>query len=479
MKQFPFNAVDYYDTFPAYLAGISAKYGAQPAVSYFTRKQEKVTHTYHELGEDVLSLGESLCARGLAGKHIALVGENSYEWLVACLAAMVCGGVAVCIDIEQPDDSIREMLHLSDAQGVFASAPFQEICTPFFPDSATAAERLFLLGGAPDSANPMTLAAFCEEGRALRANGYNALGGCAVSPDQTAAIVFTSGTTSQSKLVMLSHRNMLKNMCDSWLYVTFEKVVFCSLPFYHAYGITCALLGSLLRGAHTYINGDLRTMMRDLLLAQPDTMLTVPLVVEAIYSQLWMMAEKEGIIDALRATLKRGKFRKKLNIPRDNSALVELKRKLLGNLHILICGGAHLGKEISEDFEAFGIQILQGYGITECSPLISVSSNHSCKMGSVGIALPSCEVKLVDGEFWVRGESVMSGYYNAPELTAEVLEDGWFKTGDLGYLDKDGFLYLTGRKKNLIVFKNGKKISPEKLEEKLIQIPLVKEVLIS
>ncbi|MBC8569286.1 AMP-dependent synthetase/ligase [Zongyangia hominis] len=477
MKKFHLNQVDYYETFPAFLEGIRNRFGEKPALSYFTRKKEEVRHSYTELVRDVHALCEALCAMDLDGQHVALVGENSYEWIVAYLAITATGGVAVCIDIEQPDESIRQMLITAGVKAAFVSETYLPICKPLIKEDACLRQLMLMAVPEGDGQFP-SLTELCAIGREKEAGENSLRGRVQVDPDQTAAIVFTSGTTSRPKLVMLTQKNILQNTSDAILYISAEEKVFTSLPFYHTYGMTCAVLGTLVRGAHLYLNGDLKTMMRDLHLAQPDSIVTVPLIVEAIYNQIWLGAEKQGKARQLRRLLKINGLVRRLGIPWQSKTLLGIREKIVGNLHIAVSGGAHLSKEITKDMALFGIFILQGYGITECSPLVSVNCNYSYRMGSVGHVLPSCQLKMVDGEIWVKGPSVMKGYYRDDEATKQVLEDGWFKTGDLGYQDKDGFLFLTGRKKNLIVFKNGKKLSPEKIEEMIGRIPLVKDVLI-
>lgn len=475
MKNFPRNEVTYYDTFDAFTDGIEKAFGDKPAVVWFRRNKTEESRSFRELAKEVRQLRAALCARGLAGKNIALVGENSYAWIITYLAVASCGGTAVCIDAEQSNESIWQMLQMAEAEAVFAS----DVCLPICEDIPEGKDRikLFVLLGDTRDGGVQTYAGLCEEGeRCLSENGpavYPPIGA-----RQTAAIVFTSGTTSLSKPVMLSNQAILHNASDSSVYVSAEERVFTSLPFYHTYGMTCAVLATLVRGALLIINGDLKTVMRDLHLANADSMLTVPLMVEAIHNQLWLNAEREGKAEGLRRLLNLQRLLRKFGIKSNNKILDEIRQKCVGTLHIIICGGAHLNKEIAEEFLLLGILVLQGYGITECSPLVSVNSNYSYDMDSVGYVLPCCEVKIEDEEIWVRGKSVMNGYYKAPELTAEVMEGEWFRTGDLGYLGKEGFLYITGRKKNLIVFKNGKKLSPEKLEEKIGMIPLVKDVLV-
>lgn len=466
-----------YETFPAFLRGITDAYGDKTALTWFTRKKEEKNFTYRELTSQAQAVGSALCARQLAGKRVAIIGENSAEWLIAFLGALSCGCAVVCTDIEQPDDSIREMLRTADAQLLFLTDSFVPICAPLLQEDGTAAEYLFLMGRGATDAVSGTLAELLEEGAALHQAGTAPLPP-AISPDQTAEFVFTSGTTSQPKIVMLSHRAILQNMRDASAYVTLHDKTFTSLPFYHAYGLNLAVLCSLYQGARLYINGNLKNAMRDLQLAQPDTMFAVPLLVEAFHNQLWIGAERSGKTAALHKLLKVAAVSRKLHLPLGPKLLADIRRKAFGELRLIICGGAHLSPEILDEVQLMGVELLQGYGITECCPLISVNRSQDNRSGSVGRLLESFRLKIEDNEVWVQGPSVMQGYYKDPIQTQETLTDGWFKTGDLGYLDKDGFLYLTGRKKNLIVFKNGKKLSPEKLEELLLPLPSVKEVMV-
>ena len=478
MTSYTYTKADFtaplYQTFPEFLDGISKLYGTKPALSWFTRRQEEKTLTYQELTHKVSTLRKILLKKDFPKEsHIAIIGENSAEWIISFLAIVSCGHIAVCVDTEQSDDIILDMVRRSNARMVFLSSTFLPICLPLLDESPLLS--MVLMAGQPDDDRVETMDNLLEKGADLP----EADTPIQVSPEQTAEIVFTSGTTSRSKMVMLTQRGVLQNMYDSSLFVHFFDRTFCSLPFYHAYGLNCAVLNSFLRGCHLYINGDLRTTMRDLKLAKADTMLTVPLMLETIHSRLWLELEKTGKADSVRRLLKIAAICKKLHLPFHPQAFDMLREKFSDTLRLVISGGAHLSPEIAEEFELLGIQVLQGYGITECCPLISVNCNFKNKLGSVGRHLSSMEIRVEDGEIWAKGPSIMKGYYNDPEQTAEAMSDGWFKTGDLGHVDKDGFIFLTGRKKNLIVFKNGKKLSPETLEEMISHIPMVKEVVVS
>jgi long-chain acyl-CoA synthetase len=253
---------------------------------------------------------------------------------------------------------------------------------------------------------------------------------------------------------------------------------FTSLPFYHTYGLTGSVVAMLVQGAHLYINGNLKTVMRDIQLAKPNTLLAVPLMLETIHNKIWLQAEECGKAEGLRKLLWIRKILFSLGFKKCGKTLDAVREKAFGAIKLIVCGGAHMSSEIMEELGYMGLTVIQGYGITECSPFVSANRNQANKIGSVGPVMAHCEVKLEDGEILVRGTNVMKGYYNAPELTEAVMKDGWFCTGDMGEMDKDGYLYITGRKKNLIVLKNGKKVSPEKLEEKIKKIPLVQDVVV-
>ena len=472
MKNYPLNDIPYFTRFCDMIDGFASLYGESPALSWFTRKQEKQTVSFQQLREDVYHLQADIIRRGLAGKHLAIVGENSYDWLLTYFAATYCGSVAICVDTEQPEDTILQMLETADTDAVFLSSPYRNICAKFAKETVP----MFLMGA--DTGDFPTVKEMIASGKAALAEGKQLDLREQITPEHTASIVFTSGTTNQAKLVMLSHSAILTNAGDAMANVKTGSTVFTALPFYHTYGLTCAVIGMLLPGSQVIINGNLKTMMRDLLLAQPHTILTVPLVLETIHNRLWATAEENGKADKLRTLLKLKKLQFRCGIHRCGKTLDALRAKILGNVKLIICGGARMDPAISEEFHYLGISVIQGYGITECAPLVSVNRNLANKWDSVGLVSAHSEVKLVDGEILVRGKNLMQGYYKQPELTAEAMEDGWFCTGDLGEIDKDGFLYITGRKKNLIVLKNGKKISPEKLEEKLKQIPLVQDVMV-
>jgi long-chain acyl-CoA synthetase len=473
MKKYPLNPVAYSTRFRDMIDDLAERYGDAPAISWFSRKQEETVVSYRQLCEDVKYLQEALISLGLAGKHIAIVGENCYEWLLVYFAANYCGSTAICVDVEQSDETIRYMLAAADTDAVFLSPAYTDVCSGF----ADTQIPQFLLYG-KNSTYPL-VRHLIETGAKIWLDGNACTTvDAAVTPENIASIVFTSGTTSHAKPVMLSQQAILTNASDALANVRIGQRTFTSLPFYHTYGLTCSVLSMLIPGSHLHINGNLRTVMRDLHLSKANTLLTVPLMLEMIHSRIWQSAEESGKDESLKKLFRITRILRSIGIRRPGKILDGIREKSLGSIDLIICGGAHMNPEIMDQFQCMGVTVLQGYGITECGPLVSVNRNEANKLDSVGLVTANCQVKLDNGEILVRGKNLMTGYYNHPEMTEESMRDGWFCTGDLGELDKDGFLYITGRKKNLIVFKNGKKLSPEKLEEKIKQVPIVQDVLV-
>ena len=271
-------------------------------------------------------------------------------------------------------------------------------------------------------------------------------------PDQLCTIMFTSGTTGKSKGVMLTHRNLAENAGSINMDLPERMVLLSVLPIHHAYCLCLDVLKAISLGSIICINDSLLRVMKNIQLFKPEMILMVPLMIETIAKKL-----------------------------EDNTLLPPklVKNAVFGKqLTKISSGGAYLDPSYIDLFEKYGITILQGYGMTECSPVISTTRPWNINKNAVGQLIDNCEAKTVDGELWARGSSVMQGYYKMPEETAATLEDGWLKTGDLGYVDEDGFVYLTGRKKNLIITKNGENVSPEELENKLGVERLIQEVLV-
>ncbi|MCL2751350.1 MAG: AMP-binding protein [Firmicutes bacterium] len=469
MKNYPFYACNRYDTFQAFIEGMDKLYGELPAITWYDGQGASATRTYGQMAADVYAVAEALIERGLAGKHAAVISQNSYMAVVSMLAVICGGGVAVPLDIEQDAATLKSMALFADAELLFISDVLLERAggTGGFDGRPVVvlSDDASLAGGFGE---------LLAEGNALLAARGRKCTGIRLDPGQTALIVYTSGTTSVSKPVMLSHRAVLANASGATELVQMPRRVYNSLPMYHVYSFTCGLLSNMVTGCEICFNGDIRFMMRDLITFKPSAMVIVPLIAEVLCKKLVDFADTVMGNKGFTAFVKkasRGAFKY-------DPDLVAIKEKIVPGLNLMICGGAHLSVTIAKVLYKFGISVLEGYGITECAPIISVNRNEYQKLGTVGILMPGYDIKFDGEEILVRGVCVMNGYYKQPEMTAEVLNDGWFRTGDLGYLDADGFLSITGRKKNLIVLKNGKKVSPEELEELLAGLPLAKEVMV-
>ncbi len=469
---YPLYEVNHFIDFKECLDSVAERYSERPLFVFYDAGGQPSTYTYQTFAQDVRAMSASILSLGLSGKHIALIGENSYQWLVSLFAITTAGSVAITVDMEQSDESIQAMVRRADAEAVFCTNGFVPLFQTLRRNDGTL--RHIIAFGETNCEGTHSFSTLLQDGRVRTWMNDRVV----IDPDQTALIVYTSGTTSTAKPVMLSHRNVMVNACNAAAMAWLKERIFVSLPLYHTYGLTAGVLKHLSQGLTVCINGNLKTTMRDLALFGPDSVIAVPLLVEALCERIRVEIRKRGEWETLEKAIAEMQTppQKWLN-ENPPAALREATAAVLGhNTRIIVSGGAHLGHEVFNIMGALGVQMIEGYGITECSPMISANRNKAWRPHSIGVSFPDIEVKLVEGEIWVRGVSVSKkGYYNDAALTAESFQDGWFMTGDLGSFDKDGFLTISGRKKNLIVFKNGKKVMPEEIEGYVTGIPLIGE----
>ena len=422
----------------------AAAYGSQTAFRYKIGRKELEDKTYENVNQDSMAVSRMLKAEGMLGKHIALIGATTYSWIISYFGITNSGSVAVPIDAQLPSPAICELLNRADVEMVI----YDEIRADVIPEIRKLCPQItciISMQAQESSADIRSLSQLLAE----HTGNFDTN----LDPDQLCTILFTSGTTGKSKGVMLSHRNLTDNAVCLDMKIPAGTVSMTLLPINHVYCLTMDIIKGLYIGMVICINDSIMHVQKNLKLFKPEIVLLVPMVIESIYAKLKDVSKL---------------------IPKKAAAHAAFG----GNLRIICSGGAYLDPEYVDRFKEYGITILQGYGMTECSPVISNNLEWDNRRGSVGKLLPNCQAKVVDDEIWVKGSSVMMGYYKMPEETAETLEDGWLKTGDLGYVDEDNFVYITGRKKNLIILANGENVSPGELESQLRRNDLVKEILV-
>lgn len=418
-------------------------YGEQTAFRYKVKK-DIVDKSYRDLNRDSMAVSRMVEAMGMKEKHIALIGTTTYQWIASYFGIVGSGSVAVPIDAQLPTDAVCELLERADVEMLIFDEIRKDVVEAV-AGKCPGVKHIVSMQAAETADGVQSLSALM----ATHEGEYET----EIDSDKLCTILFTSGTTGKSKGVMLSHRNLVDNAVCLDMKIPAGTVSMTLLPINHVYCLTMDIIKGLYIGMIICINDSIMHVQRNMKLFKPEIVLLVPLVIESIYGKL-----------------------------RDAGSLIPkkmvAKAAFGGNLRIICSGGAYLDPDYVDKFKEYGITILQGYGMTECAPVISTNLEWQNKKGSVGKLLPNCEAKIVDEEIWVKGTSVMQGYYKMPEQTAEALEDGWLKTGDLGYVDEDKFVYITGRRKNLIILANGENVSPEELENELSRSELVKEILV-
>ncbi|MBP5268528.1 MAG: AMP-binding protein [Ruminococcus sp.] len=419
-------------------------YADLPAVRWLVKKDIKEV-SYKHADEIISGLRKGAAALGFEHRHIALVGTNSVEWIEAYMSVVTSTNTAVPLDSALPARDLIDLIDRSDSEGVFIDPKFATLAGEI-KDKCKKVKKIWTLSdeaiSGTDSLNDLITA------------GEKADEPSAPEEEDISMIVFTSGTTGKSKGVMLTQSNLYTNI-EAVLYDEDPGLVFLSvLPVHHCFCLVMDWLNGFWMGAVICINDSLMHMVRNMSIFEPDVMLMVPLMVETIYKRL-RTADR--------------------TIPTDTIA-----KKVFGrNLKYIFTGGAHLEPYYIEEFKKYGIDVYEGYGMSECSPVISSNKIGDSKAGSIGRPLPNVEIKFVNGEILVRSTSVMKGYYKMEEETEETLKDGWLHTGDKGYIDEDGFLFINGRVKNLIILSNGENISPEEIETRLGVNDLIGEIVVT
>ena len=463
------------------------RYGDKDRYLYKVRKEER-HFTFRDMLTHVNYLASAMNVLGVAGKFIGVTGDGHPDYVATYHATVASGGVIVPLDKDITSEQLSGFTDLCEIQMLVYTSGMHKKLVELYDKMKTV--RYFVCidfdDEAPADPRFMTLDQLLEIGRkAYEEDGDRTAETTPVDLDQLCAVIFTSGTTGTSKGVMLNQRNLVTATLDSAsIMAVTEKDMFVSvLPFHHTYEFTCGQLALPNTGASTFLNDSIKNTLRNFGKYHPTALVLVPLYVETMHRKIWAEVEKKGKT----ATVKR-MIPIALKLPRAVRRLMfkDIIDAFGGKLDYIVCGGAPLRPELMSDFDAFGIKICEGYGITECAPLVSANPMHWRKFHSAGLKVPHMEVRIDKadpaddtGEIVTHGDAVMMGYYKNPEATKEAFtEDGWFRTGDVGYVDEDNFIFITGRKKNVIIASNGKNVFPEELEEYLGVRPFVKECVV-
>ena len=455
-------------------------YGDRPGYKIKIEEGKYETYTHNEIRDMVDYLGTALINLGLKDKRIAVIGENRYEWELAYLS-VVCGtGIVVPLDKSLPANELEELVERSKVEAIFYSKKYEEIVEKIKYSEKNKLKHLISMDTDIHKEGIYSQKELIEKGKEFLENGDRRFIEAEINPEEMSIMLFTSGTTSKSKVVALSHRNMVSNVMDfaSVLDIDSSDRILSFLPLHHVFECTVGMLYSLYIGAERSFCEGIRHIVQNLNEYNITFASFVPAIYESMHKTIIKNLEKEGKIEAVRKLMEANKDK---TMAEKKEIFKDIHNVFGGQIKLFVSGAAALEKEVEEDFRAWGINLCQGYGLTETSPVIGVETNENFRVGSIGKALPHVQAKIEDandegmGELVVKGPNIMLGYYNDEEATKEVLEDGWFRTGDLAKIDEDGYIFICGRKKSVIVLKNGKNIFPEEMEALVNKIEGVKE----
>jgi len=466
------------------LYGEKAAFHEKPA-----HKEPYQVYTYNDALARVNSIGTALHARGFRGSRLSVIGDNSYAWATAYLG-IVCGtGVVVPLDKELPMEDLELLLNVAEVEAVFYPEKFAKIFDEIRERGKTKLTLYVRNEREPENLKDyeVSVNTLIEEGAKLLEEGNRDYLDAQIDAERLGILLFTSGTTGFSKGVMLSHKNICAEMMIPTVVtgIVPSDVFFSFLPLHHSYESTSGFLIPLAQGSSIAYCEGLRYILDNLKEAKPTVFLAVPLLFENIYAKIWQNARKQGKEKLLKRIVKINRRTKKIGIDIGKIFFKPIREMMGGNMRLFIAGGAAINPEIIDGFNDFGVNMVQGYGLTETSPICALNPIRGGKSEGAGYLVPGFYAKSVDvnpetgiGELCIKGDHVFIGYYNNPEATAEVMEDGWFHTGDLGYVDPEGFVHVTGRKKSVIITKNGKNVHPEELEYLLSTSPVFGEAMV-
>lgn len=455
-------------------------YAGMPAYAYRIKPHDKEIQkkTYTDLRDDVRALAAEFIARGISGKHVALVGKLSYHWVLVYYATLIAGGVLVPLDKEWLEKDLADTGARADISFVFCDGDI--IAKGRAISEATGCSDPIAL-----EYGEGTVEELLEAGRVKFEADSSAYYNNPINVDKMSLLVFTSGTTGKGKGVMLSQRNILTDIAAPLQHIDFTFKTVGVLPPHHTFGSTVSILGHNCIGCEVYISSGIRYVQKELKEQTPGHIVLVPLYLETFYRKIMANIKDQGKEKLIATMIKISNILRKVGI--------DLRRKLFkavldafgGEVRMVVCGGAPINQDILSFFDGVGIEVLNGYGITECAPIIACNHSHDVIPGSVGPACDVNEVKIDEpnedgeGEIWVKGTNVMLGYYKDGEATADAItSDGYFRTGDYGKFGKNGEIYITGRKKNLIILSNGKNVYPEEIEAEFIAVPGVIDIVV-
>ncbi|MBR4494275.1 MAG: AMP-binding protein [Clostridiales bacterium] len=469
----------YYDSIKELITATSTQYKDDIAFRVKIKpgkEPEYKDYTYADFIENVNAVGASYYNRGFKGGRIAIIGRNQYYWVVAHMACLFGGIVSVPIDKELPIGEMEDSLVRAEVDAVVFDVKNKEQIEQIKANGRTKIREFICMN--EKSEDFICVEDLITEGRGLSAVVKQEFIDFKPSPESMAILLFTSGTTSKSKAVMLSNKGIACNVADLLVFEVFDEhsTNICFLPFHHILGST-GLLFALADGMRNVFSDGIRYIKQNLSEYGVTFFLGVPALIDKMYETVEKGIEKQGKTKTVERAKKLAKFLLFFHIDIRRKLFKEIIAQMGGQLKYIISGGAPLSPAVSKGFTDLGIEIYQGYGLTETSPVLAAENKGHIRAGSIGRPLPAVQVEFRDndedgmGELCAKAPNVMIGYYNNEELTNEVIEDGWFHTGDLGYMDKDGYIFLTGRKKDMIVLKNGKKAFPEEIEILLNKIP--------